>query len=191
MAVTTNWTNATTSLNDSSVGTIAWANTNNVFTSNDSYAIAANVGGSVNTFITNAVKIGTFGFGLASSTIEGIQVDVERFITYVSGGGSFGTPKTKTQLIDADGNPIGNVKELQVGGSDDSYISFGGTSDLWGWTPGFWDINDADFGVRIWNEWTVSSGDIVFDFKTDHIRMKVTYTALDGHHPMPSFRPNY
>ena len=115
-----------------------WTNPNNV-TSAVNYATVSLSAGtsSVYDYCTG------FGFALGSSDeVLGIQVDVE-----ATGGG----PQDGIELILLKGGiPTGTLKTVVVGITFGSPTwTVGGSSDLWGQTWNYNDINDANFGVAI------------------------------------------
>jgi hypothetical protein len=114
-----------------------------------------------------------FGFVIPTgSTITGIEVEIDQYasvsdsvhdylIRLRNATGQKGDDKAKTSYwADAD---------------SDSYVLYGGVSDLWGefWTAA--EINNGDFGVDIIAESTTSS-----IANIDHIRIKIFYTEPDS-----------
>jgi len=68
--------NPSTTGTDTSVGTLAWNNGNNVFTSD---GVKANTGNMVNGDVTNFLTVTNFGFTIpAGAIIDGIEVSIER-----------------------------------------------------------------------------------------------------------------
>ena len=184
----TGWKSPGTVVNDSSVGTVAWSNPDNVKTSDNSYA---QVGESINSLSTYYLKTTNFGFNIPiGSTINGILIEVEKrapeaddsswvidnSIKIVKSDGSFGTTNKADSLTRWE--------------NSDSYVSYGSDSDLWNesWTVS--DINNSNFGVVISASLTV---DHSVTAQIDHIQMKVYYTenttpVVGEKYPLPPFR---
>lgn len=135
---------------------------------------AGGFGYGVNFPSSNPLNCTGFGFSIpGGSTINGIQVE-ERVQT---GGVTADVLTTKAELIKggvtqtgtnrASNNPWQNVF---------TYLSFGGSSDLWGntWTSS--DINASNFGVLF-----DCTGGTNFkesgNAQIDHVRITITYTS--------------
>lgn len=118
---------------------------------------------------TNYLKATNFGFSIpADATINGIKVDIEQKAPYYA-------IESAIKIVKADGT-IGSTNKSTGArlSSTDTYISYGGASDLWGETWSYTNINDADFGVVAS---FIGTRDNVY---IDHIRMTVYYTTLSG-----------
>jgi len=161
---------------DSSVGTVAWANPSNASSSNNSYATASNGFGSMIT--THYLKATNFGFSIGGGdTIDGIVVEIERF-----------GPNTLLDYI------LDNTVKLVIGGSivgtnknsatkwspTESYFTYGGSSDLWGNSISAGDVNASSFGIVL--NVDIYNGTPKFSLAAfvDHIRITVYYTAGGG-----------
>jgi cysteine-rich repeat protein len=130
--------NATTIVDDASVGTTPWNAPGQAATSDNIYA---NVNPGTGT--SHYLKATGFGFSIpGAAVILGIELDVEEVAL---GGTAFD-------------NAVRIVKGGVIGATDrslgawpgvESVVTYGGPSDLWGetWTPA--DINAADFGAAI------------------------------------------
>lgn len=148
---------------------IAWTNTSNALTQDDTNA---SVSGMSSSSITEYLKVTNFGFSIpGGATVTGITVEAElrasaepngaedEFIRLVKGG----TVSTAVNRADATDWPSG--------ADSDTYKSWGGGTDLWGetWTDS--DINSSGFGAAISGD-GLSSASQVF---CDHVRITVTY----------------
>lgn len=161
--------------NTGHVGTVVWSNPSNARVSDDNYATAVlSQSGDQD---SHYLKATGFGFAIpAYSTIDGIQVSVERS---VSGGAQAGNAirDNGVQLLRAgtiDGSDLSNS------GSDwptiDTVAVYGGTGNLWGtsWTVS--DINNVNFGVDIAAHHHGGSGDATDTARVDSVSITVTYT---------------
>ncbi len=159
-----------TMADDATVGTVVWNNPDNAKTSDDSRA------DSVLGFetVSHYLKATNFGFAIPTgATIKGIVVEVEKR--------SSGDP---AYLID---NSAKIVKDGVISGDEkanpntwpistnESYVSYGSSADLWGetWTPA--DINDTTFGFVI-SATNPLVGNPLRRADIDHIRITVYYT---------------
>jgi hypothetical protein len=155
-------------LDDASIGTQAWANPNNGCADDGSAAL--NILATSET--SDYLKATNFNFSIPSgATIDGITVEVESYEVLGSG--------------DAIDNAVRIVKGGAIGSTDRSngtawtttptYLSHGGSSDLWGESWSTSDINASNFGVAISAvEQSASSG---IWAAIDAIRITVDYTV--------------
>ena len=121
--------------------TITWTNPGNATTSDDTYATA-----SFTTSLSSSsyLKATNFGFTIPSgSTIQGITVGIER-----KASGNELQDKY-VQIIKSDGSIGTTNKALAVDWGTETTISYGSTSDLWGETWTYSDINNSNFGVAL------------------------------------------
>lgn len=165
--------NPGTGANDSSFGTTSWANPGNIVSSNDSYAsITFGTGTGTSWYLKGT----NFGFSIPTgATINGIVVEIER-----KRGGTFvaGFPKDNSvKIVKSDGS-IGSTNKASATQypTTDTYATYGSSSDLWGETWTYSDINDADFGVVLATDIQVPS-EAIGVTSVDHIRITVYYTA--------------
>jgi hypothetical protein len=142
-----------------------WTNASNALVDNSNAATATIVGkGS----LTNTLRLTNFGFSIpVGATINGILVEIRM-------QGSNG--KTKDQVIQlrklsglvgankARSNAIWPRKSAR-------YIRFGGSSDLWGTTWSYSDINNAAFGIDI----VAKSRKNTALARVEFVRITVTY----------------
>lgn len=153
--------------NDSSFGTISWANPSNAISSDNSRAIAT-FSGAANSYYLKATN---FGFSIpTNAVINGITVKKEGLYT----GGSLGG--TSHAKLVKGGGVTGDEKN---GNFDltEGVVTHGAVDDLWGalLTPA--DINSSDFGVALYTKITSGSGTI----EVDSITISVNYTEWSSY----------
>ena len=127
---------------------VSWANTGNVFSSNNAYASITFTGSSANVAANyNYIDITGFGFSIPSNaTIRGVTASIERSRT----GGSTGEVRFDTiQLIKAGTRGGTNLANATNFPTADAAVSFGGAANLWGNTLTYTDINASNFGISI------------------------------------------
>jgi len=152
------------------VGTLKWSYPTSIYVSDNTRASTPRN----STGTTHYLKATDFGFAIpAGATIDGILVEVETW------GTAAGDVESEVRLVKADGSIGGTNKATgaQIP-TTETYVSYGGVSDLWGES---WDadkINDADFGVVISD--VVGTGGRIY---VDHIRISVYYTAAATGNP--------
>lgn len=144
----------------------AWSNPTNILVNDGNFAIV-NVppaGGPMDSLSATG-----FGFTVPSTTtILGIQVDVKGQSSIT---GLF-TPALTIQLLKA-GSLAGNTEGGHLPSSN-GFVTFGGTSDLWGtsWTPA--DINNANFGVQVpGSSFLIPFGGNGANFQIDYIQITI------------------
>ncbi len=158
-----------TSGNAAGTGSIAWTNTNNIFTSDNSKAIMAA------TFtpgsISNYLEATNFGFSIPpTASVAGIKVEWEQF------AGALGTVVDQSvRVIQAGSITSGERAKSTSWPFFDTYSTYGGASDLWGatWTPA--QINAANFGAALAvrnNDATQNNTPAI-----DHVRVTVYYAT--------------
>jgi hypothetical protein len=166
-------TYASTAANDSSIGTTAWNNPTYGTTSNDSKAdvsLAKNAG------VSQALKATGFGFAIPTNArIDGIKVEWEKSDNLDGGAGD--TVDNAVRIVKA--GAIGSTDLSNATGwtQTDTFVSYGGASELWGdsWTAG--DINGATFGAAISAKNAKQSGGGAATIAyIDSVRITVTYT---------------
>lgn len=174
LAATSGPNNPSTGANDVSVGTVAWSNTGNIFTSNNVYAtVSLPTSGN----ISNYLKATGFGFAIpAGATIDGITISVER-----KSGNANKFRDSAIRIIK--GGVISSTNRASATSypTSDTVAIYGGPADLWGetWTPS--DINNSNFGVAFSSTRYASGGNSVVS--VDHITITVTYTVAN---PVPT-----
>lgn len=141
---------AVTGTVSSTTGTTGWTNPNNIFTSNNAYAVSASIANSGTTGFIYALGS---GFSIPSTaTIDGLVVNIEAK-NQLSGNG-FQLRVTGTDLFlrysgsDLSASNPSGVSGATWIGTADSLKVFGSATASWGvsLTPAI--VNDASFGVR-------------------------------------------
>jgi len=160
--------NPGTSGTNTSVGTITWSTTGNIFASDNSRSAATmNSNGDVTYYLTAT----NFGFSVpAGYYIDGIIVEIEKSIN-----GSGGAIKDNSVKIIKGGIIVG-TEQSRTGNwtATDTYQTYGSATDLWGMTWTDADINASNFGVAISSMRT--GGGANNQARIDHIRITVYYT---------------
>jgi hypothetical protein len=158
-----------TAADDSATGTVTWNNVDSAKVSDNFYAYAS----FTSTATSHYLKMTNFGFSIPTgATIFGILVEKEQSLhqsdDYIS--------DNIVSIVKADGS-IGSTNKAIAGRwlFAESYISHGGSTDLWGesWTPA--DINDADFGVAISINGQLADLGSSSSARIDHVRITVYY----------------
>jgi len=164
-AADTGATSPGTMANDSSTGTTEWTTVDNAKASDDSYAhVAFPSDGN-----TQLLKATNFGFSIPSgATIDGIVVEIEE-----KSPSKWTVDEILVKLV-VGGSIVGDNKTF--GYNDfpavEAYFSHGGSTDKWGLTPTYSEINASDFGMVLQAyAGSTSTADV------DHIRITVYYTA--------------
>lgn len=145
----------------------SWINVSNAATDDGVFATFGNLPDKTISF-TNYLVITNFGFNIPGSTINGITVEIDRSdsnqltsdysIRIVKGGSITSTDRSTGIHYPA----------------ADAYHAYGGSSDLWGQTWQFTDINSANFGIAIAAQRNASGG--ITAGGIDNVRITVTYT---------------
>lgn len=127
---------------------VSWANTGNVFSSNNAYTSITFTGSSANVASNyNYLDITGFGFSIPSNaTILGVTASIERSRT----GGTTGEARFNTiQLIKGGTRGGTNLANATNFPTADASVTFGGAANLWGNTLAYSDINASNFGISI------------------------------------------
>lgn len=157
-----------TSGTDSGVGSVNWSNASNILASDDARADVILNGGQISYYL----KATNFGFALASGvTISGITVEIE--IAYGGFGGGY-IVDNRARIIK--GGTIGATDKSNVSTwpASDTYRTYGSTSELWGETWSYSDINDSTFGFALS---VICPSGSVAQAVVDHVRITVEYTS--------------
>ncbi|GAC1500615.1 MAG: hypothetical protein NVS1B10_04340 [Candidatus Saccharimonadales bacterium] len=162
-----NYTTAPNVVDDASIGTIAWTNPGNAAVED---GISATNSG--NGATTHYLKATSFGFTIPSNaTILGVVAEAK-----VSCGCSAPPPwqDTAARLVKA--NVIGTTDRSSATSYTSSltYLSHGGTTDLWGTTLTPSDVNNSGFGFALAS---IKPGGVVAGVSVDAIRIIVYYSA--------------
>ena len=146
----------------------SWSNTSNAALSDDLY-----VGIPINSLsssgqYTDYLQVTNFGFSVPSgATINGISVEIER--------GDINNAKDYAVRI-VKGGEIGTTdKSLSPAWSAETYVSYGGATDLWGNAWVYSDINASNFGVAF--SCKKQGGGANPAPKVDHVRITITYIS--------------
>ncbi len=120
-------------------GTIAWTNPGNAFSSNSTYATAA-----LGTATTHYVKCTNFGFTLPNAQIKGITVSIQRMASAAS-------RIYDRQVRIVKGGVVGTTdrSNATAWGTTNVVQAYGSTSDTWGESWTYTDINAATFGAAM------------------------------------------
>lgn len=165
--------NPATAVDATGVGTVVWSNPTNVFTSNNSRAVAA---------LTNAndrshyIKATNFSFTLTDCTsIDGILLEIERSEGSIDPFADVADEQVK--LVKA--GVIEGVSKANPGlnwPSSDAVASYGGSSDLWStsWTCA--QITASNFGGAVSADCDCGVGETE-DARVDHMKITVTFTV--------------
>lgn len=156
---------------NTSIGSRSWTDEANAASSNNSYAYADGVKTTVSSYYLTATG---FGFALPSgATVDGIVAEIER---YRDPGGFFGGVIDNSVRI-IKGGTIGSTGKASGTSwpTSDTVASYGSSSDLWGETWSYSDINASDFGLALSIKGTSTTGGIGY---VDHIKITVYYTEL-------------
>lgn len=158
---------AGTGADESSSGTITWADPGNVTALDGAYATAT----MPTTATTHYLDCDNFSFSLpADATVVGIVVSIAKFCNIAT------VQDTACVLLKA-GTPSGDSKPSpSIWETTLTYEYYGGETDLWGTTWTYANINHADFGVRF----QCSSANVVTEVaKVDVVNIAVYYTTPD------------
>jgi hypothetical protein len=158
-----------TMANDAAVGAVAWTNTGNAVSSNDSYATCVFGGGST----TQYLKATNFGFAIPSgATIDGIAVAIERKDNF-NRARDERVRLVKGGVVQSTDKAVGSLYP-----TTDAVANYGGAADTWGggWTDS--DINSSGFGLvlQCLNTNVKDSASVA----VDHITITVHYTEGGG-----------
>jgi hypothetical protein len=174
----------------SSGSTFKWQNTSNASSQNDTYTslLFTDASNNVQTAPlsispadqTNYLVCKNLDSNVPTgATIEGITIYVDRYNSF-TGDGTVTINDDAIYLTKNGTDTVGNNKS--TGGTwpstdTDTYISYGGVSDLWGtsWTAS--EINDDNFGVMIGPNiaYDSATGENGSDIKIDHVYVEITY----------------
>ena len=143
----------------------AWSNLSNVEATDGQYATCSPANSGI---LCQLVSATGFGFSLPSSaTVTGIVVSIVRHIGSGSSNGD-----TSVQLIKG-GSAVGNNKATSATyPTADATATYGSSTDLWGTTWLYSDINASNFGLKFQPTTPNSNGVTVF---VDSITITVYY----------------
>ena len=169
-------------INDASIGAYAWNNPNSACCSDNNYAIAGVVGSGG---VTNYLKATAFGFSIPSNaSICGIEMKVERKTIVANTEVDNEIKLVKNNLVTGANRAL----PLLMWGINDSVVTYGSNSDLWGttWTPA--DVNSALFGAVV----SVAHLNNTTDFpRVDQITIRVYYSISTSTASVTSFENEF
>lgn len=181
MAVT-DWKSPGTTANDTSMGTVAWSNTENIKVDDSNYSTVT----TTYPEISNRLTATNFGFSIpAEATINGIIVE-NKSKDSLNGLNSW----DEVKLIKG-GVVSGTNHRPLIDGTNEVYAETGSSSDLWGISLTPSDINSSDFGVGFYEQ--PGSTDNPRTISVNHVRMRVYYTesttpTVGVKYPLPAFK---
>lgn len=171
-----------------------WQSTSNASSQNDVYSSLSYTDGSNNTqdaplqvtpaSNTNWLVCKNLDTNVpTSATIEGIKIYIDRYNSF-AGDVEFGNviiKDTGIYLTKNGTDTVGNNKSTSATWAStdtDTYVTFGGVSDLWGTTWTASEVNSDNFGVMVGPsiEYTGLTGETGASAKIDHVYVEITYT---------------
>ena len=158
---------------NSGVGTVSWSGPTNIYASDSTYASQSLSASAVGhyLFATN------FGFSVPSgSTINGIQVDVQKYATTASKNSM---EDNSVKIIQSGAATGTEHATTSVWPTSSSYVTYGSGSDLWGtsWTAA--QVDASNFGIAISAKNVPSgAGSSALTAYVDYVRITVTYTPV-------------
>lgn len=164
---------AGTGADDGSYGIASWSNTSNI-TSEDSAEAEAFAGEA--DVPTHYLVATNFGFTIPSgNTINGVIFEAKKT--------EHCQPSIENRIYLVKGGVISTAVNRSTGAywGFGSYETYGSSSDLWGTTIAYTDVNATDFGIALS---AISAGNSCMG--VDHVRATVHYSA-DGGGPVPEF----
>ncbi len=119
-----------------------------------------------------------------SATIEGIKIYIDRYNSF-TGDGTVTIKDDGIYLTKNATDTVGNNKSTSATWAStdtDTYVTFGGVSDLWGTTWTASEINSDNFGVMIGPniEYDGLTGETGNSARIDHVYVEITYTDTGG-----------
>jgi hypothetical protein len=148
-----------------------WTNITNVQFDDEYAASFGDLSGPGGTH-TDYLMVKDFGFQIPAGTIiEGIKVEV-KCMDPNARTSDYSVRIVKTGAISGDEKAAGNPYPLT-----DTYLAYGGPTDLWGETWNYKFVDDNQFGVAIAAQRNTSD-DIITDGRVNNIRITVYYTFI-------------
>lgn len=136
-----NYTGTGAAYNDG--GTTTWSNPTNIQGDNTNTASTCAIGSNGGT--SYKLRCTGFGFGLAAgATIDGITVEVEQY-----SANNNRQYWNNVQLLIAGSESGSNLSDGSAINNAKGFKTFGSTSEKWGLTPAYSDINNTGFGVSL------------------------------------------
>jgi hypothetical protein len=142
----------------------AWSNPGAILTGDGAYAVVTPGAGS------DALEVTAFGFSLpATSSPTGIAVTIKGYAT---------SAVTLTVQLLQNGVPVGVAKPIALPTSPGT-IPLGSSTDLWGATLAYSDVNNAGFGLRITASSAFPGAQALLDFAGITIAQSNAATNFD------------
>lgn len=166
----TSATSAGSGSDDASVGEQTWSGTGNITSANGSYATVTLPFFDAADRVSRShyLKATNFGFSLPTgSTVTGVYVGIKRM------GGGAPIYDYSVRLIRG-GTILGNdYASGAYWASANTYVYYGGSSDLWGVTLTDSNVNSSSFGVAL----SVTSASTDNTASVDHFQITIYYTV--------------
>ncbi|MHA1991095.1 MAG: hypothetical protein ACW98A_09045 [Candidatus Hodarchaeales archaeon] len=144
-----------------------WISHGNAKTQNDAYTVASFTTTSEKT--SDFLRLTDFGFNLDDTAqITGIEVGIDRqsdMLNSITDG--------SLKLLKGGVPIIGDKASTTLWTDSDTYVVYGAFDDPWGTSWDYTEINDVDFGVELFVNYTGSSG---AEARIDHVNITVYYT---------------
>lgn len=163
---------------------VNWSNPTNCFASDDARATAAltGSGGGTKTNYLSVNFSALAGLIPVGATIDGVFAEVEKSVTSTSGNpvdGSVILSKDGTTAGPVGGNISNDKASATVWSTTDTYASYGGPNDTWGFTSlTRADVIAGTFAFMISGFKT--PGETSTTVRIDHVRITVYYTDAGG-----------
>lgn len=169
--------NPATDAVDTSFGTLGWTNLGMTYTSNNQYSYPST--SSASYISAYYLKVTNFGFSIPSgSIITGIVVEIERWTNSEVG---YQAKDSRIRIIKGGTIQTTDLADTStVWPNTDTYRTYGSSSELWGTTWTYTDINSSTFGVAISPQLKGFPGKITCYALIDHVRITVHYTTGGG-----------
>jgi hypothetical protein len=148
----------------------SWTTTANTYSSDNTYASFGNLSNTVGSFTDYLVVTG-FNFNVpAGLSVLGISIEIER--SDVNGN----TADHSIRIV-KDGNIETAERSTGIAyPATDAYQSYGGSTDLWGQTWNYKELNDPGFGVAIAAKRINTGGQT--QGRVDHVRITLYFQAF-------------
>lgn len=163
----------------STTGSSGWTNPNNIFTSNNGYAVSGSI---TNSSVTGFIYALGNGFSIPSgATIDGVEVSVEGKCQYSGSAFTIRASSSEIRLVysgsDISSLPPTGVSNVAFTTTTDATKTLGSPTTLWGAALTDTIVNDASFGVRfrLYNSLATTQ-----TFSIDRVSITVYYTDSAG-----------
>jgi len=164
----------TSAVDDASVGSVAWNNLNLTYVHDGNFATATLAVGDV----SHIARATAFGFSIPSAaTILGITVYNWCQSASLSGVADFSVQLYVGGVFIGDDKANPGIPWPMYG--FDTFLSYGGTADLWGLTPTPADVNASNFGVGIAAKSYAGTGILGGIAYIDYIAITITFSSAN------------